>query len=59
MAIARTVGEAEFRTLMLGPAKREVERRGSMVRFQLLFGQPYLLMSLNDPKQMSEQLGKK
>jgi len=30
-----------------------------MVRFQLLFGQPYLLMSLNDPKQMSEQLGKK
>jgi len=30
MAIARTVGEAEFRTLMLAPAKREVERRGSM-----------------------------
>ena len=25
--IARTVGEAEFRTLMLGPAKREVDRR--------------------------------
>jgi hypothetical protein len=23
--IARTVGEAEFRTLMLGPAKREIE----------------------------------
>jgi hypothetical protein len=28
--IARTVGEAEFRTLMLGPTKREVERRGSI-----------------------------
>ena len=26
--IARTVGEAEFRTLMLGPAKREMTRRG-------------------------------
>jgi hypothetical protein len=28
--IARAVGEAEFRTLMLGPAKREMKRRGSM-----------------------------
>jgi len=27
---ARAVGEAEFRTLMLGPAKREMKRRGSM-----------------------------
>ena len=28
--IARIVGEAEFRTLMLGPAGREMKRRGSM-----------------------------
>jgi hypothetical protein len=28
--IARTVGEAEFRTLMLGPTKREMKGRGSM-----------------------------
>jgi hypothetical protein len=27
---ARAVGEAEFGTLMLGPAKREMKRRGSM-----------------------------
>jgi uncharacterized protein DUF4339 len=28
--IARTLGEAEFRTLMLGPAKRDVQRRDSI-----------------------------
>jgi len=57
MAIARTVGEAEFRTLMSRQARGGAARFN--VCFRLLFGQQYLLMSLNDPKQMSEQLGKK
>jgi len=53
--IARTVGEAEFRTLMLGPSKHEMRRRGSMPASDALSTSvPHPLMSLSDPKPKSD-----
>ena len=52
--IARTVGESEFRTLMLGPAKREMKRRGSMSSSDSLSDiSASPVMSRNDPKRTS------